>query len=391
VAIAYNPSIVTNDLVLSLDAKNPKSYSPNVHPKPLDIYGWWSSGNAATFSRDYTTGVSPAGGVPLLMAVTGIDPYISTYNTPIAPAVSGQTWTVSVWVKASVATTVELYLFGINSANTYVEVNGGGINITTSWTRISRTYTLTNINSVYIGTRLDGPGTGGTGVNVWWDGLQVEKSSSATTFNPITNTNGTALFDGAKAANSSIISTSVDTSFNSSGYITYPGVTGYTDCSVPSIANSAVITVELLARVSSISSVMPFGFGSYDAYFVTTGFGFNTAASDLYGISPATVTSLGLLNNWKHYILVMNRTTSYTNNKMYINSVAQSLSQQSGTENAGNRTFSSGTGNLRIAGWLGGTNYRIPMDLAVFRIYNKELSVSEINQNYNALCGRFNL
>jgi hypothetical protein len=38
--------------------------------------------------------------------------------------------------------------------------------------------------------RLDGPNSGGTGQNVWWDGLQLELGSSATTFAPYYNSNG---------------------------------------------------------------------------------------------------------------------------------------------------------------------------------------------------------
>jgi outer membrane receptor protein involved in Fe transport len=71
--------------------------------------------NAATLSRDTAVTDSPAGGVAMKMAVTGNDPYTATYNSTtfnIATAASGQTWTLSVYVKASVATTGELFIFG---------------------------------------------------------------------------------------------------------------------------------------------------------------------------------------------------------------------------------------------------------------------------------------
>jgi len=111
--VSYNPQIATNGLVLCLDAANPKSYSPNVHPKPLDLYSWvnTATGNNCTLSVDTTT-TSPVGNInrPLKMVQTGNDTYTPTYNAAtwnLAPAVAGQTWTVSVWVKASVAMSIE--------------------------------------------------------------------------------------------------------------------------------------------------------------------------------------------------------------------------------------------------------------------------------------------
>ena len=108
-----------NGLVLGLDAANKKSYSQNEFQYSTDIFGWCSSVDlsACTISRDTVS--SPVGNTPLKMAVTGNDPHIGTYNTStwnIAPAANGQTWVVSVYVKADVATTGEIVLFGANSS-----------------------------------------------------------------------------------------------------------------------------------------------------------------------------------------------------------------------------------------------------------------------------------
>jgi hypothetical protein len=93
-----------------------------------------------------------------------------------------------VWAKASVATTGALFIFGVNSSGTYIEAPSGNINITTSWARYTFTTTFANALTTNIQLRLDGPDSGGTGVNVWWDGLQLEQSSAATTFNSFSNT-----------------------------------------------------------------------------------------------------------------------------------------------------------------------------------------------------------
>lgn len=154
----------------------------NVIPTPLDIYSWAKPGGAnnATLSRDTTTSLSPAGGVPMLMAVTGLDPYTGTYNTPywnLSPAAVGQTWTASVYVKASSATQAGIFIFGSDAAGTYYEAPNSVSNITTSWSLITFTYTLINASSTYVQTRLDGPDSGGTGINIWWDQYQFYRVS----------------------------------------------------------------------------------------------------------------------------------------------------------------------------------------------------------------------
>jgi hypothetical protein len=81
--------------------------------------------------------------------------------------------------------------------------------------------------------------------------------------------------------------------------------------------------------------------------------------------------------------------TIFTNNKIYINSQNQSLSQVAGSEGSSNRNFNNGNG--RISSWLNNDNYYIPMDLGQFRVYNRALTSQEIVQNYNATKKRYGL
>lgn len=160
----------------------------------------------------------------------------------------------------------------------------------------------------------------------------------------------------------------------------------YTNFYAPSL--SGTTTVEMLCKIKSTTGNMIFGWYAYDVY-VTGSFGYNTGNSDLYGLTSSQVTSLGLENNWKHYIFEMRSNASYTNNKIYVNSVNQSLSQIIGSESSLNRNFNNGNG--RISGWRAGSGFTMPMDLSLFRVYNRSLSQSEINQNYNAIKSRFGL
>jgi hypothetical protein len=85
----------------------------------------------------------------------------------------------------------------------------------------------------------------------------------------------------------------------------------------------------------------------------------------------------------------MRSDVSYTNNKIYINGVSQTLSQQIGNENSSRRNFNDGNG--RIGSWRSNTNYRMLMDCSVFKVYNRSLTPQEIQQNYTATKSRFGL
>lgn len=156
----------------------------NFHPAPLDIFKWsGTANNNATLSRDTITGKSPYNGVPLKMTVTGTDPYTASYNGPIwniYPAASGETWIVKVWAKASVATTGTIFIFGVDGVGGFIgnfgtSFSAGGFNIGTTWSEVSFSFTFSDPGVAYIQTRLDGPDAGGTGVDIWWDNLQVHK------------------------------------------------------------------------------------------------------------------------------------------------------------------------------------------------------------------------
>jgi hypothetical protein len=185
---------------------------------------------------------------------------------------------------------------------------------------------------------------------------------------------------------SSSITLQSGVTYNSSKYLTFDGTAnGYAEFSVSNL--STTTTVEMFAKFKSFSSYMPFGWSAYDVYGYTGALGYNTANSDVYGLTATQVTDLGLLNNWIHYVFEMRSDVVYTNNKIYINGKLQTLSQVLGAEFPANRVFNSGNG--RLAGWRTDVNYRMPMDLAAFRVYNRALTTTEITQNFNSARWRF--
>ena len=180
------PQIVRNGLVLDLDAGYMRSYSPNVHPNPTNIFAWSGTGNNnCTLSGD-TTITRQYGSIPLKMVMTGTDPYTGTYNASannLAPAANGQTWTLSFYAKASETVTGNCYIFGANSSGNYIEAFATSFTVTTSWQRFTLISTFSNASTAFIQMRFGGA-SGQVGKIIWWDGVQVERSSSATAFNP---------------------------------------------------------------------------------------------------------------------------------------------------------------------------------------------------------------
>jgi hypothetical protein len=131
---------------------------------------------------------------------------------------------------------------------------------------------------------------------------------------------------------------------------------------------------------------MYFGFGLYDAWTSGGNIGYNTSGGDLYGVPSAQVDNLGIEGGWRHLVFVMN-TSSKTNNKIYVNGQAQTMSQVYGAFGSVNSNFNSGNG--RISGWRYNSDWKMNMNVANFKVYNRELAQQEITNNFNANKSRF--
>ena len=152
------------------------------------------------------------------------------------------------------------------------------------------------------------------------------------------------------------------------------------------IGSTNVVTVDLWVRTNSLANGMYFGFNLYDAWVNNGAIGYNTSGGDLYGITSDRVTELGIEGAWKHLVFVM-YAGSKTNNKIYVNGESQSLSQIQGTFSTTNSNFNSVIG--RLSSWRFDLNWLMNLNVASFKIYNRELSQQEITNNFNAFRTRF--
>lgn len=181
--------------------------------------------------------------------------------------------------------------------------------------------------------------------------------------------------------------TLTSTTFNSAngGSIVFNGTSSFANFNA-NIGSTNAVTVDMWVRTNSLANGMYFGFNLYDAWVYDGAIGYNTSAGDLFGITRNRVIELGVEGAWKHLVFVM-YAGSKTNNKIYVNGINETLSQIQGTFNATNSNFNSGAG--RISSWRFDLNWLMNLNVASFKIYNRELSQQEITNNFNASRQRF--
>lgn len=390
-SISRGPKIVTNGLVLALDAADMNSYSPNVHPNSNDIYGWCSTAglNSCTITRDSSM-VRQGGSTPLKMTITGTDPYIASYGNSawnLATASNGQIWTVSVYAKASTVTTGELFFFGADSSGGYggAGTYGGSVtvNIGTSWTRVSASFTINGANVAYAQTRLDGTQAGGSGSIIWWDGLQVERSSAPTPFNP--NYYGDTVWKDLSGNNrTGTLTNGPLFSSNNRGNITFDGTDDFTDIVyLPQQTNSplsvfAWVYLNALPAPGNTYGIWGhYGSGSVNCHFEMQNALSRVRLGDINNISLPVFNT----GSWVHTGFA----STGTSHTYYVN--GQSIN-----------TWSGSTGT--ILGNPGSINHMVGRSdagrpwngrIACINVYTSYLSSTNVLQNYNAQKSRFGL
>ena len=403
-ALIHSPNIVTSNLVELVDVGNQKSYSPNVIPNPTDIFAWCGSAglNNCTIAQDTapTPGPSPVGGTALRMTVTGTDPHIGSYNSlpwNLAPAAIGQTWTVSVWVAASVATNGELLLAASNSAgNAFAAgtaIGGAAVNITTGWTRVSFSWTIpgTATSAVSIQCRLDGPTSASpAGIIVWWSGLQVERAAAPTAFNQFPNLQGTNLLDLSTSANNGVINGGPTFDTNTGGSLVFSG------SQFVNVANSASLQVGATFSVNCwiFATDLSTRYGVFSTRLAnTTGCWQLEVGTATGGTARVAVTGIGTwiwesadnaiaLNTWVNICYV--RVDNSAPGTLYVNGVALTpilTTAYTILNNSDDKRIGSGTGAAQF--FIG--------RIAVMQLYNVALSAPQVQQNFQALRGRFGI
>lgn len=144
-----------------------------------------------------------------------------------------------------------------------------------------------------------------------------------------------------------------------------------------STATNDITTVSFWMKWDGTNSVMPIGWNFHDLWFFNNSFGFNSARGDIYGISSSS-----LANEW-HYVTAVFHNHNLTKNKLYIDGVEQNLTQRRSSPNNSRALVDS---RFRISGWRANNSYRFRGELDELKIYNGELTPSQILDDMNADC-----
>ena len=409
----YGPKIITNGLVLALDAANPKSYDGNenliTYSEQFDNAAWGKTNTTVQANSISAPDNNITADKLVENSANGIHILAQGAGT-----ISG-TYTLSCFVKAAGRYKGYIQLFGNGgNAAAFFDLNlgtitgGAGTNTITAypngWYRITSTATFTTETAAVYIVMLDNSGNstytgdGTSGIYLW--GAQVEKSLTVNPYYPTTGTSktrGTTWTDLSGIGNTGTL---VNTpSYNTSGYFTFSYLStqsvSFTSSSSLQFLNRLPYTLEawvyptrnpgannwtgIFDRESDIGSgrdgynMYFLGSGGTDTYFFTERF-----TSGSYNAVPVTLNQSITVNNWHHVVGTYDGTTL----TLYRNG----SSVGTPVTTTGNITNSSKTLTLGVRG-----GQYFDGRISNAKTYNRALTAAEVSQNFNATRGRYGI
>lgn len=198
---------------------------------------------------------------------------------------------------------------------------------------------------------------------------------------------GTTWTDRSGNGNNATLVNGPTFSNTNGGVIEFDGTDDYATLPCSELVGESTISIEMFTNWRENGGGMFLGFTTYDVYTHGGRLGYNNGNSNVIGIDASTVTSLGLIGSYHHYVFIMNSSGNMTTNKIYIDGEDQGTLTAVLNNDGPCRAF---TNTMRINSWNNG-GYSGDNDNASFKVYNRELTAAEILQNYNATKGRFGL
>jgi hypothetical protein len=195
---------------------------------------------------------------------------------------------------------------------------------------------------------------------------------------------GTAWTDRSGNGNDATLVNGPTFSTTNGGVIVFDGSDDYATVPCSQVVGESTISVEMVSNWRINGGGMFFGFYTYDVYTAGGRLGYNNGQSNIIGIDASTVSSLGLIGSYHHYVFIMNSSGTLIDNKIYIDGVSQTMAAVLNNDG----TCRAFTSSMRINSWNNG-GYSGDNDDAYFRMYAKELTQDEVLQNYNATKSRF--
>jgi hypothetical protein len=207
-------------------------------------------------------------------------------------------------------------------------------------------------------------------------------AASTTWANSISGgTSGTAATGGmtkTSSAPSGVVFTGVESS-NSDQIASSIGSTSAVD----------TVTVEMWLKLkdsgnaqnASGSMLFSWGAGGYNIYHAANQLGFNTFASQLYGIDSTSYN-----NAWTHFVFVMTDGGDWSSQKIYVNGVLQVSTCRFASGNctaSQPRAFQASGNFVLMNNEVAANTWNAKGDIGQFKIFNRELSAAQVSANYN--------
>lgn len=406
--VSGGPNIVTDGLVLDLDAANAQSY-PNYYNLMLNTQTF-SSGSYTGQGLNTTgnpawvnVGTAPDGTNTsfALIPTSGSALHRFYYSFPY---ISGSVYTFSCYAKSGSKSQFEASLsftalgsnwrtaaFSLIGTGSVISSNGNAgvsptiTNVGDGWYRCTFTNLCTRTvtdqlafgynNSTYAGDGVT------TDIQVW--GAQMNLGPTALPYQQIT-TYTTKWSDLSPSINSgSLTNGTYYNIYPITKKISFDGTDDYVP--IPNkaslVTNNVTVNIWCYVNITGSNKTL---FSSEPSAGPTNGYGFRQRSTNVWwwlvgypGSGEATSSSLEQ-NTWTNLVGTYNGSTL----NLYKNGVFQGSASSNRTVNF--------TNDLRLGGLNGGTEY-FNGNTAFLQIYNRALSESEILQNYNATKLRFGL
>lgn len=380
------PDISESGLIFAVDGGNTKSFkgevTTNVVPDAALMSSWsaYSNGNDGTFITEFgTTGYR----------MINRGSWNGLYRGVTLPSTG--TYTVSAWFRywggAADNNGASVYTSGGGISDTAVYLDKSLVGV---WQRVSmtRTYSSTSLTFYLISF-------GGTygGSNSTWDVTmpQIEQKSYTTNF--VSGTRGSTVDTGGGWAdlsgnlNHGTLVNGVRESSDNLGALVFDGANDFVlSSSIATYGNNTTweAWIYSTANVSSYNMFM----GRYLPYF-----GFYTGNSfifsNLIGGAQCTIytpTNLAL-NTWYHATFTTSYNGTNTTMRTYVNGVETASGVFTGTQGNYSLNFMVGDGNNS------GNNSWYPFQgrISNVKVYNRTLTASEVQQNFNANRSRYGI
>jgi len=388
-------NLVTDGLVLNLDAKHIPSYFPNIPATNILSAGdpdlnnmvtwtnsgsWVASGNATDIEPPFLNGANGAKIMRGQSNTTGSQ----HFGCASFAGIGGQTYTMSVWYRQSRAGASSPYFRTNINNNSLGNLSYNGDTNSANWPvnqwiRISATATLqANEGGAYLSNYLGRQ----KGDIVWYYAPMVQLGSTMSPFVNGTRTQNSTLIDLSGKSNNGTVNGEV--AFDPTGAISFDGATNYVQVDSHPAFNVDERTIEITFKMnSSYGNYTPlavYANGSSSTYRLWLGLQNGKFQMHGWGTTDPTATTPISVGEW--YTCTFSYSNSTKEMKMYTNGKLERTMQNT----QGGIPAQDGM-NWYLAhmpggeAWAGGLTHS-DVTIQSFRVHDRILSDGEVAQNF---------